>query len=119
VHTKEITMGGTIHDESAATSGTDWRRYLETGGLLAGAAVLFGGAPTADAASRIGSELSTRKNTMPTWKPDPTFYPSPRSAMQAPAETSIPPAMAGRMPSRWSTSTRLRIPTASSSVKSK
>ena len=24
---------------------------------------------------------------MPTWKPDPTFYPSPRSAMQAPAET--------------------------------
>ena len=24
---------------------------------------------------------------MPTWRPDPTFYPSPRSAMQAPAET--------------------------------
>ena len=24
---------------------------------------------------------------MATWKPDPTFYPSPRSAMQAPAET--------------------------------
>ena len=23
---------------------------------------------------------------MPTWKPDPTFYPSPGSAMQAPAE---------------------------------
>ena len=24
---------------------------------------------------------------MATWRPDPTFYPSPRSAMQAPAET--------------------------------
>ena len=24
---------------------------------------------------------------MPTWRPDPIFYPSPRSAMQAPAET--------------------------------
>ena len=24
---------------------------------------------------------------MPTWRPDPTFYPSPRSAMHAPAET--------------------------------
>ena len=24
---------------------------------------------------------------MPTWRPDPTFYPSPRSAMQAPSET--------------------------------
>ena len=24
---------------------------------------------------------------MPTWRPDPTFYPSPRMAMQAPAET--------------------------------
>ena len=23
---------------------------------------------------------------MQTWRPDPTFYPSPRSAMQAPAE---------------------------------
>ena len=23
---------------------------------------------------------------MPTWRPDPTFYPSPRSAAQAPAE---------------------------------
>ena len=24
---------------------------------------------------------------MPQWKPDPTFYPSPRLAMQAPPET--------------------------------
>ena len=24
---------------------------------------------------------------MPTWRPDPTFYPTPRSAMAAPAET--------------------------------
>ena len=72
---------------SHGTSRTDRRRLLESGGLLAGAAALFGGAPTADAAGRIGSTLSTRRNTMPTWRPDPTFYPSPRSAMQAPAET--------------------------------
>src|SRR5215217_4421373 len=72
---------------SHGTSGTDRRRFLEAGGLLAGAAALFGNAATTDAAGRIGSELSTRRNTMPTWKPDPTFYPSPRSAMQAPAET--------------------------------
>jgi hypothetical protein len=40
---------------------------LESGGLLAGAAALFGNASTADAAGRIGSTLSTRRNTMPTW----------------------------------------------------
>jgi hypothetical protein len=27
-----------------------------------------------------------RRNTMATWTPDPTFYPSARMAMQAPAE---------------------------------
>jgi selenium-binding protein 1 len=60
---------------------------LEAGGVLAGAAALFGGAPAAGASDAISSAITSRRNTMPTWKPDPTFYPSPRSAMQAPAET--------------------------------
>src|SRR5215217_2639364 len=63
------------------------RRVLESGGMLAGAAALFGTAQTAAATGRSGSARTTRRTTMPTWKPDPTFYPSPRSAMQAPAET--------------------------------
>src|SRR5262245_35279997 len=29
---------------------------------------------------------SQKRRIMATWKPDPTFYPSPRMAMQAPAE---------------------------------
>jgi hypothetical protein len=66
---------------------TNRRRLLEAGGVLAGAAVLFGGAPAAGASDAISSATTSRRNSMPTWKPDPTFYPSPRSAMQAPAET--------------------------------
>jgi len=62
---------------------TDRRRLLGTGSALAGAAALFGGTPSVDAASRIGSARTTRRTTMPTWKPDPTFYPSPRSAESA------------------------------------
>src|SRR5215204_5805251 len=68
-------------------SRSDRRRLLKSGGVLAGAAALFGGAPAAAAADRASSAITTRRNAMPTWKPDPTFYPSPRSAMQAPAET--------------------------------
>src|SRR5215204_7416429 len=63
------------------------RRLLESGGVLAGAAALLGRAPAANATDRISSAMPSRRNTMPTWKPDPTFYPSPRSAMRAPAET--------------------------------
>jgi methanethiol oxidase len=37
--------------------------------------------------TQSGSASPTRRTDMPTWRPDPTFYPSPRSAMQAPAET--------------------------------
>ena len=66
---------------------TNRRRLLEAGGVLAGAAVLFGGAPAAGASDAISSATTSRRNSMPTWRPDPTFYPSPRSAMQAPAET--------------------------------
>jgi hypothetical protein len=59
------------------------RRVLESGGMLAGAAALFGTAQTAAATGRSGSARTTRRTTMPTWKPDPTFYPSPRSAESA------------------------------------
>ena len=79
-------MSGRNHHQSDGTSRTDRRRLLEAGGLLAGAAALFGGAPAAGAADRVQFNIRTRRNTMPTWRPDPTFYPSPRSAMQAPAE---------------------------------
>ena len=65
---------------------TDRRRLLEAGGVLAGAAALLGNAPAAGAADRVSSAIAARRNPMPTWRPDPTFYPSPRSAMQAPAE---------------------------------
>src|SRR6185436_17119425 len=30
--------------------------------------------------------IAERRSWMPLWKPDPTFYPSPRMAMQAPPE---------------------------------
>jgi selenium-binding protein 1 len=78
-----------IRDDNP-THGTLWtdrRRLLGASGVLAGAAALFGGAPAVGASDYISSAMNSRRNTMPTWKPDPTFYPSPRSAMQAPAET--------------------------------
>jgi selenium-binding protein 1 len=65
----------------------DRRRLLKTSGALAGAAALFGGAPAAGAVDRISSGFTAGRTQMATWRPDPTFYPSPRSAMQAPAET--------------------------------
>jgi selenium-binding protein 1 len=66
---------------------TDRRGLLKSSGVLAGAAALFGRAPAVGAADDDDATLHARRLTMPTWKPDPTFYPSPRSAMQAPAET--------------------------------
>ncbi len=63
------------------------RRVLQSGGVLAGAAALLGGARSVYAHDDTTSTLDARSNFMPTWRPDPTFYPSPRSAMQAPAET--------------------------------
>jgi selenium-binding protein 1 len=62
------------------------RQVLQSSGVLAGAAALLGGARPTFAHDDTTSTLATRSNFMPTWKPDPTFYPSPRSAMQAPAE---------------------------------
>src|SRR5215212_6081616 len=66
---------------------TNRRTVLKSGGALASAAAFLGSAPAATATYPFGSGGTTRRSFMPTWRPDPTFYPSPRSAMQAPAET--------------------------------
>jgi selenium-binding protein 1 len=73
------------HDD-AGTPRTDRRHLLGTGGALAGAAALLTGSPMSGTAFETMSVPGPRRNSMPTWKPDPTFYPSPRSAAQAPAE---------------------------------
>ena len=75
------------HQPSDTRSRSDRRRLLKSGGVLAGAAALFGGAPAAGAADVTDPTSGTWRSPMATWKPDPTFYPSPRSAMQAPAES--------------------------------
>ncbi len=79
-----------MSDREARTAGwrarTDRRRLLGTGGMLAGAASLLGGAPAVGAVAG-GSVSNTQwRSAMQTLRPDPTFYPSPRSAMRAPAE---------------------------------
>ncbi len=66
---------------------TDRRRLLKTGGVFAGASALLGSAPTL-ASAGSGAESSTNWRSamqMQTWRPDPTFYPSPGSATKAPA----------------------------------
>lgn len=76
-----------ISDQSGSASRTDRRRLLGTGGLLAGVGGLIGATPAANAMHRLASANDQRSPTMPTWRPDPSFYPSPRSAAAAPAET--------------------------------
>jgi selenium-binding protein 1 len=77
-----------VHDNhpSNGRSHPTRRRVLQSSGVLAGAAALLGGARPTFAHDDTTSTLNARSNFMPTWKPDPTFYPSPRTAMQAPAE---------------------------------
>jgi selenium-binding protein 1 len=48
--------------------------------------VLVGG-PAVDVGSSPPETNTQRRSAMQTWRPDPTFYPTPRSAMEAPAET--------------------------------
>lgn len=66
----------------------DRRRVLKSGGLLAGAAALWKGAPGAQAAgakdAAFHSSESRRQATQ--FRPDPTLYPTPRSAANAPPE---------------------------------
>ncbi|MCC2662773.1 MAG: selenium-binding protein, partial [Geminicoccaceae bacterium] len=75
------------HDQGDEPSRTDRRRLLKTSGALASAAALLGSAPSAAAPYPVSFGRTMRRNKMLTWRPDPTFYPSPRAAMQAPAET--------------------------------
>src|SRR5215217_2250895 len=85
---KEKVMNIRDDQPSDGTWRSNRRRLLESGGMLAGAAALLSSAPAAGAANSVTSALaSQRRTTMPTWRPDPTFYPSPTSAMKAPAET--------------------------------
>jgi selenium-binding protein 1 len=65
----------------------DRRRLLQAGGVLAGAAALMGRSPHSGSAMHKTANVESRSIPMPTLRPDPTFYPSPRSAMKAPAET--------------------------------
>ena len=57
------------------------------GSLLAGAAATLGSLdPTANSALSADSQPRKRLQSMTTWRPDPTFYPSARMAMAAPPE---------------------------------
>src|SRR4029450_12147487 len=44
-------------------------------------------APVTGSAASSQAAPVLRRPAMPSWRPDPTFYPSPRSAMRAPVET--------------------------------
>ncbi len=82
-------IDGTTTDSRRNGAGTNRRRLLQSGGILGGALGLFGGA-AASAATAPSPSPATREKTLmqtPTLRPDPTFYPSPRAAMDAPAET--------------------------------
>jgi hypothetical protein len=70
---------------------TGRRRLLHAGGILAGSASFLGSA-AAEAAPRdhpvAGVGINERRKFQtPTWRPDPTLYPSPAAAIAAPAET--------------------------------
>ena len=79
----------TEHDRPSDTrSRSDRRRLLETGGAAGRRRGSLRWRPSGRCGRRDRFDFrNLRRNTMPTWRPDPTFYPSPRSAMQAPAET--------------------------------
>ena len=69
-------------------------------------------------------ELQHREMIMATWQPDPSFYPSPRQAAKAPAETlayvaAFDPARKAATPSRSSTSIRNPRPIRRSSARSR
>lgn len=62
------------------------RGLLKATGMFAGAAGLLGGNALSASASSPGS-ATLKRQALPPWKPDPTFYPSPGAAMKAPVET--------------------------------
>jgi methanethiol oxidase len=79
-------------EDRDARAWTIRRRLSQTGGILAGVASLIGGKSAAGATALSNPVSDKGKISMQTLRnqtlrPDPTFYPSPRSAMSAPAET--------------------------------
>jgi methanethiol oxidase len=81
-------MSASKNDPSRSSHPHGTRRgFIKAGSLLAGVTALVNpaNALAADAPSRNRSTPTMQ--TMPTWKPDPSFYPTPKSAMQAPVET--------------------------------
>ena len=74
-------------ERNDATPRTGRRGLLKAGGLLAAAGSLLPATTAAKASEMMGASAPMLKQTMPSWKPDPSFYPTPRSAMQAPVET--------------------------------
>src|SRR5256885_1297148 len=60
-----------------------WRRSAAPGSPGFRAAPAFVRCPASREEKRC---IPGRRSTMALWKPDPTFYPSPRLAMQAPQE---------------------------------
>jgi methanethiol oxidase len=62
------------------------RGLLKAGGMLAGTASLLGFGSVLSASSTARSAPSLRQ-ALPSWRPDPSFYPSPQSAIEAPVET--------------------------------
>jgi selenium-binding protein 1 len=55
--------------------------------MVAGAASFLGSAAAVGAFGDESVSNTNWRSAMQTWRPDPTFYPTPRAAMQAPAET--------------------------------
>ena len=83
-------IDGTQDDTSCADLKANRRNLLRTGGILTGALSLFGGGATVNAAATQSDSLQVKEKTFmqtQTLRPDPSFYPSPRAAMEAPAET--------------------------------
>ncbi|HYH12565.1 MAG TPA: selenium-binding protein SBP56-related protein, partial [Thermomicrobiales bacterium] len=63
------------------------RGLLKATGIFAGATGLLGGGALSAAGATGSLSASLKRQTLPPWKPDPTFYPSPGAAMRAPVET--------------------------------
>jgi selenium-binding protein 1 len=72
---------------SANTIRTGRRKMLKTGGVLATAASMLTGVTPFAKASPAAPAASRLTQAFPSWTPDPSFYPTPRSAMEAPVET--------------------------------
>jgi hypothetical protein len=66
---------------------TERRGILRAAGAMAAATSFLTGKQDFVSASPVSSSTAPRLQSMPTWKPDPTFFPSPRSAVQGPVET--------------------------------